>query len=86
VETDEAVYGKGAKRKLPGEKRYAEHISRKAEAIDALCEPCTKALKDNGQLELFEQLELPLSLILADMEYIGVKVDTDRLKEMGEEF
>lgn len=76
VETDEAVYGKGAKRKLPGEKRYAEHISRKAEAIDALCEPCTKALKDNGQLELFEQLELPLSLILADMEYIGVKVDT----------
>ncbi|WP_350346671.1 DNA polymerase I [Heyndrickxia faecalis] len=86
VETDEAVYGKGAKRKLPEEKRYAEHISRKAEAIDALCEPCTKTLKDNGQLELFEQLELPLSLILADMEYTGVKVDTDRLKEMGAEF
>jgi len=86
VETDEAVYGKGAKRRLPEENVYAEHIARKAEAIAALETPCTDALKENEQLELFEQLELPLSLILADMEYTGVKVDTNRLKEMGEEF
>ena len=42
-------------------------------------------LKDNQQLELYHDLEMPLSFILADMESQGVKVDRERLLDMGEE-
>jgi DNA polymerase-1 len=42
-------------------------------------------LKTNEQYELFTELEMPLSLILADMESCGIKVDRDRLQRMGSE-
>ncbi len=78
VQTDEAVYGKGAKRKIPNEQILAEHLARKAIAIDALYAQCLKELEENEQTDLFYDLELPLSIILAEMEYTGVKVDTAR--------
>lgn len=34
---------------------------------------------------LYADLELPLAYVLADMEYQGVKIDTKRLREIGEE-
>lgn len=85
VQTDEAVYGKGAKRKLPDEEVYTEHIASKAAVIEELKEVCLKELEQNEQIELFYELELPLALILADMETEGVQVDIGRLKEMGED-
>ncbi|WP_420829931.1 DNA polymerase I [Bacillus ectoiniformans] len=85
IQSDEAVYAKGAKRKLPEEAIYAEHISAKAQALQSLKETCLKELEENGQLELFNELELPLAIILADMESVGVSVDVERLKQMGEE-
>ena len=39
----------------------------------------------NAQLGLLMDLELPLAIILAEMEITGVKVDKERLKEMGGE-
>ena len=36
-------------------------------------------------LELYAQIELPLSRILAEMELAGVKLDQDYLKELGAE-
>ncbi|MBE3569288.1 MAG: DNA polymerase I [Bacillales bacterium] len=85
VESDEAVYGKGAKLKLPDRDIYEEHIARKAAGLAKLAETCRDVLKENDQLSLFYDLEMPLALILADMEWTGVKVDVDRLKEMGDE-
>lgn len=85
IQSDEAVYGKGAKRQLPEGSVYAEHIASKAAAIEELKAVCLKELEENQQLELFYELELPLALILADMESEGVQVDINRLKEMGEE-
>lgn len=82
VETDEAVYGKGVKRKVAEKEALAEHLARKALGIQALYKPCVDELKENEQLELFYELELPLSLVLAKMEYTGVKVDVERLKKM----
>lgn len=41
--------------------------------------------KKTSKLELFEALEMPLAHILGEMESIGVQVDVDRLKKMGEE-
>ena len=46
-----------------------------------LCEELAKKLKASGQYELYRQLELPLMMILSDMEYTGFKVDTAWLRE-----
>lgn len=85
IQSDEAFYGKGAKRQVPEEGMLAMHLARKAAAIEALKDKLDKELKDNQQAELFYELEMPLSLILADMESCGVKMDLKRLKAMGEE-
>ncbi|MFD1737129.1 DNA polymerase I [Bacillus salitolerans] len=85
VQTDEAVYGKGAKRKVPEEQVLAEHVVRKAVALRELQDTFSKELQENHQYELFEKLELPLSFILANMEATGVTVDKNRLLEMQED-
>ncbi|MCY7779929.1 DNA polymerase I [Bacillus haynesii] len=85
VAADEAVYGKGAKQAVPEEKELADHLARKAKAISLLREKLLDELEKNEQLDLFEALEMPLAHILGEMESIGVQVDVDRLKKMGEE-
>ncbi|MGA9226670.1 MAG: DNA polymerase I [Mesobacillus sp.] len=85
VQSDEAVYGKGAKRRIPEEKILGEHLVRKAAALALLKEKLENELWENDQHDLFSSLEMPLSLVLADMEYQGVKLDMDRLVNMGEE-
>jgi DNA polymerase-1 len=84
VQADELVYGKGAKRAIPDEDKLSDHIVRKGQAIFALKEKLVDQLEKNDQSSLFYDLELPLSVILAEMEATGVKVDVDRLKDMGE--
>jgi len=85
VQTDEEVYGKGAKRKIPDEKVVSEHVVRKVLGISELVQPCMKELDKNEQTSLYENLELPLSFILAEMESTGIKVDRNTLEEMGKE-
>ncbi|WP_394137576.1 DNA polymerase I [Cytobacillus oceanisediminis] len=85
IQSDEAFYGKGAKRRIPEEKELAGHLARKAAALLALKEKLDNELKENQQAELFYDLEMPLSLILADMESTGIKVDLERLKAMGQD-
>jgi DNA polymerase-1 len=85
VQTDEAIYGKGAKRSIPDEDVVAKHLAYKAVATFELENPLTRELESNEQLELMNELELPLSIVLADMEMQGVRVDTNRLLEMKSE-
>lgn len=85
IQMDEVFYGKGAKRKVPEENVLAEHLARKANALNSLQVKLDRELTENQQAELFYDLELPLSLILADMESTGVKMDLTRLMTMGEE-
>ncbi|MFT4415136.1 DNA polymerase I [Fredinandcohnia humi] len=85
LKSDEVVYGKGAKRSIPNESVLAEHLIRKAVCLTNLKDIFIAELQENEQYDLFTNLEMPLSLILADMESIGVKVDVERLKAMGEE-
>lgn len=40
-----------------------------------------KVLEDNQQSELFTKIELPLVTVLADMEFQGFRVDSQKLKE-----
>lgn len=85
VQPDPVVYGKGAKRRVPDEANLSEHLARKAEALFELKGRLAKELHKNEQDELFNELEMPLSLVLADMEYQGVKLDMERLTNMGQE-
>ncbi|CUA78794.1 DNA polymerase I [Anoxybacillus suryakundensis] len=86
VQSDEEVYGKGAKQAVPPTNVLAEHLVRKAKAIASLKETYIHELKQNEQFELLIHLELPLTFILAQMEFYGVKVDVNRLQDMGKEF
>lgn len=86
ITSDEQVYGKGAKRKLPeDEQQLQAHIGAKAKAIYYLKERLEDLLVENGLSTLYSQLELPLSNILGRMEARGIKVDGEKLREMGEE-
>ncbi|WP_394174421.1 DNA polymerase I [Guptibacillus hwajinpoensis] len=85
VSSDETVYGKGAKRKLPEENELADHLVRKAYAVYQLKETLEEQLRKNEQFELFQDLEMPLTLVLGEMETKGVSVDTAFLEKMGEE-
>ncbi|MDC3415739.1 DNA polymerase I [Aquibacillus salsiterrae] len=82
---DEEVYGKGAKMKVPEHDELVQHVTRKTTMIFELKEIVEQELKENSQYELFKELELPLALILGEMEAIGVEVDKGRLLSMGAE-
>ena len=56
-----------------------------AAAARALVEPLTKALEEDGSLTLLRQIELPLTAVLARMEYVGCNLDVDVLKTMSAE-
>ena len=43
-------------------------------------------LKEEKLLDLFEEIEMPLSKVLGDMEYNGVLIDQKELNKLGEEF
>ncbi len=80
VKYDELIYLKGAKKRLPEPLIYEEHIASKAKAISLLREKTLEELTNYNQLSLLNDMEIPLSLILAKMEYEGIKVDTNELQ------
>lgn len=82
---DEEVYGKGAKLKLPDKAVYGEHIARKTKVLFDLREKMIQKLEENEQYKLLKELEMPLALILGEMEHTGVQVDIDRLNGMEKE-
>lgn len=87
VQTDEQVYGKGAKRALPEDVTvFYQHLVQKAAAICQLQPQLVGQLKEHQQFDLFTDLELPLARVLARMEINGIKVDASRLQQMGTEF
>jgi DNA polymerase-1 len=85
VQLDESVYGKGKKRHIPDVTILSQHLGRKATALLELKDVLYDELQRNDQLDLFEKLEMPLSVILGRMEMNGVAVDGDVLREMGKD-
>lgn len=84
--TDEEVYGKGAKFKVPNVDILSLHLARKADALLRIIPLQRSELEKYEMNRLFYDLEMPLSRILADMEKQGVAVNQDALKELGVEF
>lgn len=83
VASEDDVYGKGAKRLLPEISILSEHTARKAAAIWQVVSKLRGDLEANQLDELLLKLEGPLSLVLATMEKQGIKVNDERLLQMG---
>lgn len=85
VSYNEEVYSKGAKYSIPEREKYSEYAARKAYAIFMLKDELLKQIEENKQLELLNDVELPLAFVLADMESTGIKVDKEKLQELNKE-
>lgn len=85
LQSDIEVYGKGVKRAVPDSEKLFQHLARKVDAIEFLQTKLPKKLKEHDQDQLFDDIELPLSKILGDMEIEGITVNADILKQMGSE-
>ena len=80
---DEQVYGKGVKRAVPEISVVANHCIKVVAGIKGLTQNLSNQLKEADQWILYQEIELPLTFILADMEFNGMAVDADVLVEMG---
>ncbi|MGD9494843.1 MAG: DNA polymerase I, partial [Armatimonadota bacterium] len=56
-----------------------------AMAVAELREPLRALLEQAGELQLFEEVEMPLTLVLAAMERAGIRVDSEKLQALGEQ-
>ena len=58
-------------------------LSNKAVALFALRDKLNADLQDRGALKLLNDLEIPVSVVLAQMERCGVAIDKNALKQQG---
>lgn len=86
IASDEAVYGKGAKFRVPPAEELAKHLAAKADAVRRLKPHLSDELEKLGMHRLYYALEHPLSRVLAGMEKQGITVNAEALKELGVEF
>ena len=59
-------------------------LGRRAQATDALYRLYREQLAQNGMTELNRDIELPLIPILAEMQHLGMELDTGRLRAFGD--
>jgi len=76
------LYGTDKRPKEIEEEYLKEICCRKAKFIYDTREQLLKELNDSGELELFNNIEMPLISVLADMEITGIKVDGDYLEKV----
>ena len=79
-------FGKLTKKHIPELDVLAKHTVMKAKAIYDLKSIVEQKLYDENQYDLYKNIELPVTYILADMEKQGAKVDVDVLKNMEKDF
>lgn len=85
LEFYEKTYGKFIKLQMPDEETIARITTEKAKFIFETREILLQKLEEENVLKLYQDIEFPLSFVLADMEKTGVKVDETTLRKMGEE-
>lgn len=82
VQDDVSVYGKGKSFHIPEDDILDKHIASILDAIHVVQPQMMTILEAHEQTSLLSEIELPLALILSEMEYIGIHTDIDTLKEM----
>ncbi|WP_099975000.1 DNA polymerase I [Lactobacillus terrae] len=87
IQTVEEFYGKGVKKSLPEDANdLLDYLSEKAFVVNELHDKTMAELAKNDQDALYDEIELPLSIVLAEMEIEGITVQTRKLKEMENTF
>ena len=81
----EDTFGKGAKMHIPDEDELAKVCLEKAKFIYDTKDMLLEELKDENELMLFNNIEMPLVEVLTDMEFTGIKVDRNYLEKTGKE-
>ncbi len=85
--TEEEFFGKGVKKSVPeDEKVLLNFLAQEAQVIDELKDQMLTELKNNDQDSLYDEIELPLSIVLSEMEIEGITVEVSKLKEMENTF
>lgn len=79
----EDVYGTDKRPIEVSEEKLKEICCSKAQFIYETREKILKEISDDGELDLFTNIEMPLTEVLADMEITGVKVDVDYLDKVA---
>ncbi|MFC5704353.1 DNA polymerase I [Cohnella faecalis] len=86
IAPDEAVFGKGAKFRVPDRERLAKHLAAKADAVRRLKPLLVEEMEKQSMHRLYYEVEQPLSVVLAGMEKQGISVNGEALQELGAEF
>jgi len=63
----------------------ANNISEFCYCLPTICENMEQIIKENGQQQLYFDIELPLCLVLASMEHYGFMVDKSELEQFSEQ-
>ena len=79
----EDIYGKKSKYEIPQIEVLGKYAIDKANLLVSLKNEIDSKLNDK-QKDLLYNVEIPLAVVLAEMEMNGFKVSTDRLNEIGE--
>ena len=85
----EDLIGKGRMQKTMREvpvEQVKEYAAEDADITLQLYEKLMPLLKENGVEKLFYEIEMPLVPVLSRMEANGVKIDTENLQQISEEF
>ena len=89
VKTKEELLGKGVKAKKYQDLDFEElssHISQIIDTVKSVMPIMEENLKESNMDGLLYHVEMPLVEVLADMEYEVVKVDKEKLNELGSQF
>ena len=89
VKTKEELLGKGVKAKKYQDLDFEElssHISQIIYTVKNVMPIMEENLKESNMDGLLYHVEMPLVEVLADIEYEGVKVDKEKLNELGSQF
>ena len=86
---EEKILGKGKKRKSYNqltEKELGEIVSFTLDTVFSIEDKMMKTITEQEMIDLYNDVELPLVEVLANMEYEGFKIDTNELKRLGKEY
>lgn len=84
LESDEEIYGKGKKKKLPDKEKINSYLLKIVTNLSKLEEILQKLLKKQNIIDLYK-IEIKTSKTLANMEYNGIFVEEKELLKMSEE-
>ncbi len=80
VSFDEEIYGKGVKRKVCEDKNiFYSHLAKKSYAIYILKDKILDKIKTQDEISLYNDVEMPLARVLADMELEGISINKEEM-------